>query len=132
MLERAGETEAAPPGQIALGRAVYDAHCAACHGAELEGQPDWRTPLPSGRLPAPPHDASGHTWHHPDAVLFRIVRDGAAAVVGGGYESDMPCMLRASHFRRRFSGLPRNRRRSRRATPGSKRSPSCPTSASAR
>jgi mono/diheme cytochrome c family protein len=76
--------------QIALGRAVYDLHCAACHGADLEGQPDWRTPLPSGRLPAPPHDASGHTWHHPDAVLFRIVRDGTAAVVGGGYESDMP------------------------------------------
>ena len=33
---------------------------------------------------------SGHTWHHPDEVLFRIVREGTAAVVGGGYESDMP------------------------------------------
>jgi mono/diheme cytochrome c family protein len=45
--------------------------------------------LPSGRLPAPPHDASGHTWHHPDGVLFRIVKQGIEAV-GGGYESDMP------------------------------------------
>jgi hypothetical protein len=44
----------------------------------------------SGRLPAPPHDASGHTWHHPDGVLFRIVKEGTAAVVGQGYESDMP------------------------------------------
>ena len=75
---------------IAQGRQVYEAQCAACHGAELQGQPDWRTPLPSGRLPAPPHDASGHTWHHSDAVLFRIVKEGTAAIVGGGYESDMP------------------------------------------
>jgi len=55
-----------------------------------EGQPDWKSRLPSGRMPAPPHDASGHTWHHPDDVLFRITREGPAAVVGGGYESDMP------------------------------------------
>lgn len=76
--------------EIATGRAVYDFQCAACHGGQLEGQPDWRSPLPSGRLPAPPHDASGHTWHHPDDILFRIVREGTAAIVGGGYESDMP------------------------------------------
>lgn len=75
---------------IAQGRQVYAEQCAACHGADLEGQPDWRMRLPSGRLPAPPHDRSGHTWHHPDEVLFRIVKEGTAAVVGGGYESDMP------------------------------------------
>ncbi len=75
---------------IAQGRQIYADQCAACHGADLEGQPDWRTPLASGRLPAPPHDESGHTWHHPDEVLFRIVKEGSAAVVGGGYESDMP------------------------------------------
>lgn len=83
--------DAAPDAQVlAQGQAIYAAQCAACHGADLEGQPDWRTRLPSGRLPAPPHDASGHTWHHSDAVLFRIVHDGTAAVVGNGYESDMP------------------------------------------
>lgn len=75
---------------IARGRQIYSAHCATCHGAELQGQPDWRSQLPSGRLPAPPHDASGHTWHHADDVLFRIVKEGTAAVVGGGYQSDMP------------------------------------------
>ena len=75
---------------VSQGRQIYSDQCAACHGTDLEGQPDWRSPLPSGRLPAPPHDASGHTWHHPDDVLFRIVREGTAAVVGGGYESDMP------------------------------------------
>ena len=83
---------AAGPGsgaRIATGRQLYAAHCAACHGANLEGQPNWRERLPTGRLSAPPHDASGHTWHHPDKVLFRITKEGVAAVVPG-YESDMP------------------------------------------
>ena len=75
---------------IALGRTIYETQCAACHGAQLEGQPDWQMPLPSGRLPAPPHDATGHTWHHPDDILFRIVKEGTAAIVGDGYQSDMP------------------------------------------
>jgi mono/diheme cytochrome c family protein len=80
---------------VASGRAIYAAQCASCHGAALEGDPDWRTPLADGRLRAPPHDATGHTWHHPDDVLFRITKHGSAAVVGGGYVSDMP----------RFDGL---------------------------
>ena len=75
--------------QIALGRALYGEHCAACHGAELEGQPNWQEPLPSGRLPAPPHDATGHTWHHSDEELFGIVKGGMSAVVPD-YENDMP------------------------------------------
>jgi mono/diheme cytochrome c family protein len=75
---------------VALGKALYARHCAACHGADLEGQRDWKSPLASGRMPAPPHDASGHTWHHADGMLFRITKQGPAAVVGGGYQSDMP------------------------------------------
>ena len=73
-----------------MGERLYQENCASCHGADLEGQPDWRTRLPNGRLPAPPHDASGHTWHHPDRVLLDIVKRGPAAIVGAGYESDMP------------------------------------------
>src|SRR5205807_2276140 len=45
---------------VARGKAIYAEHCAACHGANLEGQANWRSRLPNGRLPAPPHDASGH------------------------------------------------------------------------
>jgi mono/diheme cytochrome c family protein len=75
---------------IALGRSLYAEHCASCHGANLEGQPNWRKRLANGRMPAPPHDASGHAWHHPDEALFRVTKEGSAAVAGGGYESDMP------------------------------------------
>ena len=75
---------------VARGEKVYQQQCASCHGRRLEGQFDWRRRLPNGRLPAPPHDASGHTWHHPDAMLFEITKRGPAAIVGSGYESDMP------------------------------------------
>jgi mono/diheme cytochrome c family protein len=40
-------------------------------------------------MPAPPHDASGHTWHHKDSDLFTITKRGVEAIVPG-YESDMP------------------------------------------
>jgi mono/diheme cytochrome c family protein len=78
--------------QVARGKVVYDRHCAACHGARLEGQPDWQAKLPSGRMPAPPHDASGHTWHPPDSVLFGITKYGLVPgkYAPPRYESDMP------------------------------------------
>ena len=78
--------------QVARGKPLYDTHCASCHGARLEGQPNWQVKLPSGRMPAPPHDASGHTWHHPDAVLFGITRQGLVPgkYAPPGYQSDMP------------------------------------------
>ena len=75
---------------VAEGRVVYEQRCASCHGKNLEGQANWRERLPDGRLPAPPHDASGHTWHHPDETLFRITKEGVAAIAGGNYQSDMP------------------------------------------
>src|SRR5690606_26585450 len=76
-------------GQIAEGQAIYAANCAACHGAKREGQPDWKRRLANGRMPAPPHDATGHTWHHADRQIFTITKLGLGAVVPG-YESDMP------------------------------------------
>ena len=77
------------PVVVTRGRAVYEEKCAACHGRNLEGQPTWPSRLPNGRMTAPPHDASGHTWHHPAQVLFDIVRDGMRSVAPAGYESDM-------------------------------------------
>ncbi|MGZ8993668.1 MAG: c-type cytochrome [Burkholderiaceae bacterium] len=77
--------------QVASGKAVYDQSCAACHGVNLEGQPEWRSRLPNGRMPAPPHDDSGHTWHHDDDLLFGITKFGLTPPYGpAGYQSDMP------------------------------------------
>lgn len=76
---------------LALGRRVYQAQCAACHGAQLQGQENWRERGADGLLPAPPHDASGHTWHHPDEQLFAIVKYGLPRVIGKpDYRTTMP------------------------------------------
>lgn len=86
----AGLLRPADAAVVAQGQALYAANCASCHGEGLEGQPDWRSPGPDGLMPAPPHDESGHTWHHDEDTLFRLTKQGPAAVVGGGYESAMP------------------------------------------
>ena len=76
---------------VELGRKVYQERCAICHGAQLEGQPRWRERDSTGRFPAPPHDASGHTWHHPDDLLFRITKHGVAKASNlKDYDSAMP------------------------------------------
>jgi mono/diheme cytochrome c family protein len=79
------------PELIALGAQVYAENCASCHGADLEGEvADWRQRKPSGRLPAPPHDETGHTWHHPSEMLFALTKFGVEPFAPDGYESDMP------------------------------------------
>lgn len=78
---------------VSRGHVLYDANCASCHGGNLEGQPDWRSPDADGRLPAPPHDASGHTWHHSDADLIAYITLGgeeALAQMGVDFDSGMP------------------------------------------
>ena len=76
---------------VKLGSIVYAQQCASCHGAKLKGQPNWRERRADGRLPAPPHDESGHTWHHPDHVLFAIIKNGMGPPYARkDYESDMP------------------------------------------
>ncbi|MBL4788603.1 MAG: cytochrome c [Kordiimonadaceae bacterium] len=75
---------------VAQGKVIYIQDCASCHGANLEGQGDWRIRSPEGLLPAPPHDESGHTWHHPDQMLFDMTKYGVQKFAGPDYESDMP------------------------------------------
>lgn len=74
------------------GKKVYRTYCAACHGKNLEGQPNWETFGADGRLPAPPHDESGHTWHHPDSYLVDVVLNGFTPGKNKPleYESNMP------------------------------------------
>ena len=58
------------------GLEIFAATCATCHGADGEGQPDWHIRNPDGLLPAPPLNGDGHTWHHADGLLYRIVSQG--------------------------------------------------------
>ena len=77
--------------QIAMGREVYVEHCAVCHGVKLEGQANWKEQNEDGSFRAPPHDASGHTWHHGDRPLIEAIERGGArlpANIGG--TSNMP------------------------------------------
>ncbi len=77
--------------QVSRGRLVYNGNCVSCHGDNLQGRPNWRERKPDGRLPAPPHDDTGHTWHHSDEQLFRITKLGVKPPLAPeGYESDMP------------------------------------------
>lgn len=76
---------------VAAGEVIYLAQCASCHGAQLEGQPNWRKRNEQGYLPAPPHDKTGHTWHHADDLLFEITKYGAGVVIGdSNYKTLMP------------------------------------------
>lgn len=88
---RAESSAGDDPRRVALGESVYRQHCASCHGANLKGQPSWMSRKPDGRLPAPPHDETGHTWHHADAQLFEITKHGMKPPLAPeGYQSDMP------------------------------------------
>jgi len=80
--------DAGDAAEVAAGRKIYAADCASCHGEKLQGQPNWQERNGDGKLPAPPHDATGHTWHHPDQQLFDIVKRGVAAIVPN-YPTDM-------------------------------------------
>jgi mono/diheme cytochrome c family protein len=61
-----------------VGQQVYANHCAECHGENGEGQfPEApMQPDDTGRIGAPPHNSSGHTWHHGDDLLVRYVIEG--------------------------------------------------------
>ncbi len=63
---------------VAQGEVIYAANCASCHGTNLEGQPNWKNRDENGMMPAPPHDESGHTWHHIDQLLFDLTKFGLA------------------------------------------------------
>lgn len=68
----------APTPSLAVGQELYATQCAECHGVAGEGEPNWKQPRDDGTYPAPPHDSSGHTWHHPDAQLLAIIAQGGS------------------------------------------------------
>ncbi len=77
-------------GQVEVGRQVYAENCAACHGPNGEGEPDWKIPKEDGTYPAPPHSVDGHTWHHGDGLLFQIIAGGGDSLDIPNFKSNMP------------------------------------------
>ena len=74
---------------VERGAALYAENCASCHGDQLQGEPNWRQRGEDGLMPAPPHDETGHTWHHSDEILFQLTKFGPGALIEG-YQSNMP------------------------------------------
>ncbi len=76
------------------GQVIYAQNCASCHGANLEGQENWRVENEDGTLPAPPHSAEGHTWHHDDGMLFDYTKFGGQQTMEAlgieNFKSGMP------------------------------------------
>ena len=70
------EDAASPTPAPRTGQEIFAATCAACHGADGQGQPNWHITKEDGTLPPPPLNGDGHTWHHPDGFLYRIVSQG--------------------------------------------------------
>lgn len=79
---------------LATGATLYAEHCASCHGVDLEGQPNWQSAGDDGVLPAPPHNETGHTWHHDNALLFNYTQLGGQEALTQrgvtGFKSGMP------------------------------------------
>jgi mono/diheme cytochrome c family protein len=76
--------------EVQTGQRVYQANCAVCHGANAQGAPNWATPGPDGLFPPPPHDDSGHTWHHSDRVLYESIFNGMNDPLRPGSPLRMP------------------------------------------
>ena len=75
-------TQSAP-----TGRELFASNCAACHGVGGEGQPNWHVRKDDGYLPPPPLNGDGHTWHHADGLLYRIVSEGGKIFEDPSYPS---------------------------------------------
>jgi mono/diheme cytochrome c family protein len=75
---------------VAVGAILYRQHCGSCHGAHLEGQPNWEKVAANGRLPAPPQDHRGHSWMHSDVELLHTMSVSLRDTAPPGYTTDMP------------------------------------------
>ena len=71
--------------QVRLGSEVFGMHCAACHGRQAEGAPEWQSLGPDGKYPPPPLNGSGHGWHHPLRILYGVIMNGSP-----GGQGNMP------------------------------------------
>ena len=67
---------------VMRGARLYAENCASCHGRLAQGHPNWQKPDAEGKYPPPPLNGTGHTWHHTQSVLKRVIKGGTAAMGG--------------------------------------------------
>ena len=73
-----GADQLADPAMLAHGERIYAELCASCHGPSADGAPEGlhQQMTRAGEMPPPPHDSTGHTWRHSDALLYQILEQG--------------------------------------------------------
>lgn len=65
------------PVVLARGKRLFEQNCAVCHGADAQGNPNWRIRGPDGKFPPPPLNGTAHSWHHPRAWLRQMIKAGS-------------------------------------------------------
>ena len=75
---------------VKLGKNVILENCALCHDTQFEGQTNWQNRDNEGYISAPPHDETGHTWHHLDEYLLLMTKYSIEEIIGKKYHNNMP------------------------------------------
>ncbi len=67
--------------QLYLAQQNYNKSCAHCHGWAGDGQPQVTIENAEklGYHTVPRHDSQGHTWQHPNQILFEVIKYGVQA-----------------------------------------------------
>ena len=73
---------------IARGKIAYQNNCASCHQVNLSGAENWKGLDEDGHRKAPPLNGTGHTWHHDDETLHKIIKYGLVGIISD-YEGKM-------------------------------------------
>ena len=73
---------------IARGKIAYQSNCASCHQVNLSGAENWKGVDEDGHRKAPPLNGTGHTWHHDDETLHKIIKYGLVGIISD-YEGKM-------------------------------------------
>lgn len=65
---------------LQAGRNQYNLRCGHCHGYDGEGelQASAVDTLALGMQVVPPHNATGHTWMHPEQLLVQLIKQGVS------------------------------------------------------
>ena len=73
---------------IERGKIAYEKNCVSCHMINLAGAKNWKGLDEDGHRKAPPLNGTGHTWHHSDELLHKIIKYGFAKLIKN-YEGKM-------------------------------------------